>query len=72
MNIMKLKYLDELYPEKVKEKEDTLVRDDFGLGFIPSSETVKAIEDAKKLSSTQDGAYSDFDSFWKDLMADED
>lgn len=69
---MKLKYLDELYPTKVKEKEDAIVKDDFGLGFIPNEETIKAIEDAKKLSSTRDGAYSDFDSFWKDLMLDDD
>lgn len=69
---MKIEYLDELYPTKVKEKEDVIVSDDFGLGFIPNDETIKAIDDAKKLSSTQDGAYSDFDSFWKDLMLDDD
>lgn len=71
---MKLKYLDELYPVKVKEKEKDAAdaQDDFGLGFIPNAETIKAIEDAKKLSSTLDGAYSDFDSFWKDLMLDDD
>lgn len=69
---MKLKHLDEMYPVKVKEKDVIDAHDDFGLGFIPSAETVKAIEEAKRLSSTLDGAYSDFDSFWKDLMLDDD
>lgn len=71
---MKIERLDEVTKEKEREKKKTLAKskETYGLEFIPSKETLDAIEDAIELSKTEDGAYDNFDDLWKDLMLDED
>ena len=58
--------------EVTKEKEKAKSKETYGLEFVPSQETLDAIEEAKYLSRTSNGAYDNFDEFWKDLMLDED